>query len=116
MTNKQPQKCCVVEAVHVHPFFFHTVYGPKQRRQHITRQLSRLVAILIYGAGFVQFASMAGQIPFLAHLPVLWGFLAAIIGFAVAIAKGRAGRSKFKQYENLKKTSVVYTRSKNEVR
>ena len=112
MTNTQRPPRVAVTAVRVHPFYYYTAYGVKQRFQHFLNQLSRAIAMLLYGACFIQIAYMAAQIPFIVHLPMLWGFLAVIIRLVILIHRSAAGRANFKKYDNLKKTCVVYTHTR----
>lgn len=113
MTEEHRAKRVAVTAVRVHPFYYHTVYGVKRRFQHAISQLSRLVAMLFYGACFIQFAFMAPQVPALIHLPMLALLLAVVIMIGNQMNRAAAGRANFKRFDKLKKSSVIYTRTKN---
>lgn len=112
MTDKQRRKRVAVTAVRVHPFFYHTVYGPKQRLEHFLNQLSRVVAMLFFVGCFFRIALWAPFIPFYIHIPSLAVLLAATIFYGNKINRSAAGRAKFRKFEKIKKSSVIYTRNK----
>lgn len=112
MTEKHRAKRVAVTAVRVHPLYYHTIYGAKQRFQHFLNQLSRLVSMVFFGACFVQWAFMAAQIPAIIHLPMLALLLAAVIFIGNQINISARGRANFKRFDKLKKSSVIYTRTK----
>ena len=110
MTYKQRRKRGTLDAVHVHPRFYASInHGRKLHRDVFFRQFKRIVAICLAIACFVKVASMASQIPFLVHLPLLWVNLAIIIWMFLKVRRTAANMSKFKRFEKLKKTSVIYT-------
>lgn len=108
MTKTHRIKRVEVTAVRVHPFYYRTVYDRKRRLQHFLNQLCRVISMLSFGACFVQFALMAPQIPAIVHLSVLALLLAVIIMIGNQIRQYAAARAKFKRFEKLKKTSVIY--------
>ena len=110
MTDKTQLQHNTVEAVHVHPRFYASInHGRKLHRDVFFRQFRRVAAMCLAIACFVKVASMASQIPFLVHLPLLWVNLAIIIWMFLKIRRTAANMSKFKRFEKLKKTSVIYT-------
>ena len=112
MSANQRRKRVAVTAVRVHPFYYHTVYGPKQRLIHFFNQLSRVVAMLFYFLGFIYCAMMAPYVPAILHLPALAALLFVIIVLGNQINRSAAGRRNFRKFEKLKKSTVIYTRNK----
>ena len=106
MATNQFQKH--ITAVHVHSFYYHTTYGPKQLLKRFLNQFNHFVALAVYFLGFLYCAMTAPHVLAILHLPAVAALLFIIVVLGNKINLSAAGRRNFRKFEKLKKSTVIY--------
>lgn len=108
MTCKHIIAYPTIDAVRVHPLYYHTAHGAEYHRNHLLGQLRRFIAVTLLSTK-VALTAFAPAQNLLIHLCSLSLVLAIIIYLLFEIMRLAKAKSKIDRYEKLKKNSVVYT-------